>query len=149
MRTLEPPDGVTVAVLAGRSGASPLLPPVVPFSLSFAVGAEPGEVGPEALRVCWPSAAESASAAALTAALPAPNALPVGAQLVVLDHARREPGLFARVLPRRRVAPEDACAALLACGYADIRRGLCPSGAGVLVIGRVSGPSRAVASTAE
>lgn len=79
--------------------------------------------------------AESPGAAAL--AVPRSVHLPEGAFVVVLPTARREKGLFAKLLPAKKVPAHVACAALLARGYVDIERGECPAGAGVLVVGAV------------
>ncbi len=80
---------------------------------------------------------EAESAGAASFAVPRSLDLPEGAFVVVLPTARREKGLFAKLLPAKKVPAHVACAALLARGYVDIERGECPAGAGVLVVGAV------------
>ncbi len=132
MRTLERPALVRACATLGTTSATQLSP--APFGLEQ-IDLAP-ELGADVLRVLWPSSAELETAAALVGALVDARALPGGTLVAVLDHGRRDAGLLARLLPRRRVAPELACAALLARGYVDLRDGVCPTGSGVLALGR-------------
>jgi hypothetical protein len=80
---------------------------------------------------------EAESAAAASASVPRAADLPEGSFVAILPVARREKGLFARLMPAKKVKAHVACAALLARGYVDLERGSCPAGAGVLVVGAV------------
>ncbi len=80
---------------------------------------------------------EAESVAAASASVPRAADLPEGTFVAILPTARREKGLFARLMPAKKVKAHVACAALLARGYVDIERGECPAGAGVLVVGAV------------
>jgi len=105
---------------------------LVPFGLPLA-GTEP--IGNETLRLVHPSHDEAESARELVRAVPAPSTLPAGTSVAVLELSREREGLFTRFFPRRRVAPEVACAALLARGYRGITVVTCPHGAGRVVLG--------------
>ena len=107
----------------------------VPFGLPLASDDE--ALAFDILAVVHPSFSEAENARALVVSLPPAGTLPAGVMLVVLDQAREREGFFAKLLPRRRVAAEDACAALLARGYVKIARRTCPNGAGTLVSGKV------------
>ena len=108
---------------------------IVPFGLPLVSDDEALDF--DILAVVHPSFSEAENARVLAASLPPASTLPAGVTLVVLDQAREREGFLAKLLPRRRVAAEDACAALLARGYVEIARRTCPNGAGVLVSGKV------------
>lgn len=97
------------------------------------------EAGPDTLCLVWIAADDAGSARSVASALVEASALPPGTSIVVVDQARRAPGLLARLRSPLGVAAEDACAALLGRGYVAIERGRCPNGAGVLVLGRTPG----------
>ncbi len=117
-------------------GEPPDEPRFVPFGLEIAGQNEPFEA--DFLGIFYPSPSEAKDARSMAAALPEADELPRGAHVVVPDHARQGDGFLAKLLPRRRIAPEDACAAFLARGYVGIARGPCPRGSGMLVAARVS-----------
>ena len=106
---------------------------LVPFGLPLAA-AEEGP-GPDTVSLVHASHDEAESARTLVRAVPLADDLPAGAFVAVLELAREREGLLTRFLPRRRVAPEIACAALLARGYADITLVVCPHGAGRVALG--------------
>ena len=116
-------------------GEQPDEPRFVPFGLEVVPPNEPFES--DILGIFYPSPTEAASARSLAEALPDADDLPAGTYVVVPDHARQGEGFLAKVLPRRRIAPEHACAAFLARGYVGIARGTCPRGSGMLVVARV------------
>lgn len=139
MRLLERPEELrTVAVLRRASAEleSAVVYAPTPFALKSA-----HEAGPDTLRLLWVDADDAASARAVASALVEAEALPGGARVAIVDRARRAPGLLARLRSPLAVAPEDACAALLARGYVSIERGRCPNGAGVLVLARAPDPT--------
>lgn len=116
--------------LFGRTSA------IVPFALPLAAAEEP--LTREVLGVLLPSHSEAENPRNLALALPLADTLAEGATVAILALAQEREGFLVKLLPRRRIAPEDACAALLARGYVDIRRTPCPRGAGTLVLGSVS-----------
>lgn len=139
MRALERPAELrTVAVL--RRASADVEAAVVYAPTPFALKSV-HEAGPDTLRVVWVDAEDAASAGAVASALVDAEALPAGARVAIVDRARRAPGLLARLRAPLAVAPEDACAALLARGYVAIERGRCPNGAGVLVLGQAPDPA--------
>jgi hypothetical protein len=112
-------------------------PEHVPFALEAVTeSAAPVRVRGDVLLVQL-TEIEAESAAAASASVPRAADLPEGAFVAILPVARREKGLFARLMPAKKVKAHVACAALLARGYVDLERGSCPAGAGVLVVGAV------------
>lgn len=126
------PRGVR-AVL--RTGAA--RPEHVPFALELVAEAVAPVRGRGDLLLVQLTELEAESAAAASAALPRASDLPEGAFIAILPTARREKGLFAKLMPAKKIKATVACAALLARGYVDIERGECPAGAGVLAVGAV------------
>lgn len=128
---ISPLAGVVRARFVAEEGSS-----IVPFGLPLAPKDAP--LGAETLRLVHASHDESESARDLVRAVPSALDLPPGTVVAILELSREREGLFTRFLPRRRVAPEIACAALLARGYRAITRVPCPHGAGTIALGTAS-----------
>ncbi len=114
-------------------------PTVLPFGL-----ARPPALAREheVLLVVHPTHEEAFDLLGLIHAVPAADTLAAGTHVAVLETAREREGLVSRLLPRRRVAKETACAALLARGYVDVRAEDCPVRRASIVLGTAS-PERA------
>lgn len=117
--------------------ASDTRPEHVPFALDLVTEAVAPVRGRGDLLLVQLTEIEAESAAAASTALPRASDLPEGVFVAILPTARREKGLFAKLMPAKKVKAHVACAALLARGYVDIERGECPAGAGVLAVGAV------------
>ena len=107
-------------------------PTVLPFGLGRP---PPSSAEADVLLVVHPSHEEAEGLLTLIQAVPSADTLAPGTHVAILEMARERDGLVSRLLPRRRVAKEAACAALLARGYVDVHVSECPVRRASIVLG--------------
>ena len=107
-------------------------PTVLPFGLGRP---PPSSAETDVLLVVHPTHEEAEGLLTLIHAVPSADTLAPGTHVAILEMAREREGLVSRLLPRRRVAKEAACAALLARGYVDVRVSECPVRRASIVLG--------------